>query len=64
MTRLQIWDGKDENATLLGSFRGTKRPFSLQSNGRNLFLRLIVDPDAPLCNFEGAYVATTTKGTV
>ncbi|KAL9978290.1 hypothetical protein ACROYT_G015789 [Oculina patagonica] len=60
-TRLQIWDGEDEYATLLGSFRGTKRPFSLQSSGRNLFLRLIVDPNAPLCNFEGCYVSMTTK---
>ncbi|XP_078363725.1 uncharacterized protein LOC144647926 [Oculina patagonica] len=60
-SRLEIWDGQDENATLLGSFRGTKRPFSLQSSGHHLFLRLIVDPGAPLCNFEGSYIATTTK---
>lgn len=63
-TRLQVWDGDDEYATSLGIFSGTKRPFSLQSSGSNLFLRLIVDLDAPLCNFEGTYVSMITKGTV
>lgn len=63
-TRLQVWDGDDEYATSLGIFSGTKRPFSLQSSGSNLFLRLIVDLDALLFNFEGTYVSMTTKGTV
>ena len=63
-TRLEIWDGEDQFASLLGIFRGTKRPFSLQSSGRNLFLRLIVDPNAPLCNFQGSYATMTTKGRV
>lgn len=62
--QLKVWDGKNENATFLGSFRGTKRPFSLHSSSRSLLLRLIVDKDVPLCNFEGSYIATTTKGTV
>lgn len=63
-TRLEIRDGEDQFASLLGIFRGTKRPFSLQSRGRNLFLSLIVDPNAPLCYFQGSFVAMTTKGRV
>lgn len=61
-TQLKVWDGEDNHAIFIGSFRGTKRPFSLQSSGRYLFLRLTVESDSPLCNFKGSYVAMTTKG--
>ncbi|XP_022792494.1 uncharacterized protein LOC111331610 [Stylophora pistillata] len=60
-TRLQVWDGVDDRSKLLGIFRGTKRRFSLKSSDRHLFLRLFLNNDVPLCNFEGSYVSTITK---
>ena len=63
-TQLQVWDGKNDHAFFIGSFRGTKRPFSLQLSGRHLLVRLTVESDIPLCNFKGYYVSTTTKGII
>ena len=63
-TQLQVWDGENEYRTSLGIFYGTKRPFSLRSSGRHLFLWLTVVPDVFLCNFQGSYISTSTIGIV
>lgn len=59
-TRLQVWDGVDDKSNSLGIFRGTKRSFSLNSSDRHLSLRLFLDTDVLLCNFEGSFISTTT----
>lgn len=61
-TRLQVWDGVDDKSNSLGIFRGTKRSFFLNSSDRHLFLRLFLDTDVLLCNFEGSFISTTTAG--
>ena len=61
--QLQIYDGKNTNGTSLGAFTGTKRPFSIQSSGRFMLIKLThKGRSSSLCHFEGVSTFATAKG--
>ncbi len=63
---IHIYDGRNTNNTMLGTFTGTRRPFVIQSSGRFMLVKLTKQyklyPGSCLCNFKGVYTFGTSKG--
>ena len=61
--RVQIYDGRYTNATSLGVFTGTRRPFTVQSSGQFMSIKLIKKKETSfLCNVKGVFTCNKTKG--
>ena len=56
-----VYDGNTTN-TLLGSFTGVKRPFTVQSRSRFMMLQLRREYSFFRSTFKGSYNYSTTKG--
>ena len=59
--RLRVYDGQSANVTLLGQFSGSRRPFSVQSTARFMFVTYESD-NFPVCLLEGKYIASSKIG--
>ena len=62
---IRIYDGRKTTDTSLGVFTGARRPFSIQSSGQFMFVRLTEQNLLwkPLSNLRGVLTFNTTKGT-
>ena len=60
--RIQIYDGKkSEEPKLLGDLTGTRRPFTIQSSGRFMLVKLTKKYAFSLSNVQGVWSSSTTK---
>ena len=59
---MHVYDGKTVNATLVGLYTGTRRPFVVQSSGRFMLITLTLQIYGHLINFEAVYNSTTETG--
>ena len=62
---MQIYDGRHTSDTSLGNFTGARRPFTIQSSGRFMLVKLIFEElwwKGYLNNLKGVYTFKTTKG--
>ena len=61
-SRVEIYDGKDKNQSLLGNYTGTRPSFIVQSTGRYMFLVVTETDSMLISNFIAFYSYTATKG--
>lgn len=61
---IKAFDGREEDNALLGIFTGTRPPFTVQTSGRFMLVKLTRRRSRSLCNFRGVYTSTTTKGNI
>ena len=59
--RVEIYDGRDKNQSLLGNYTGTRSSFIVQSTGRYLLLVVIKTDPMAISNFTAVYIYTATK---
>ena len=62
---MQIYDGQNTTDASLGVFTGARRPFTIQSSGRFMLVKLIFEKSwwkRYLNNVKGVYTFKTTKG--
>ncbi|CAG01622.1 unnamed protein product, partial [Tetraodon nigroviridis] len=55
--RIELYDGKDGKASLLGRFCGTKKPPPVTSSGNKLFIRFFSDNSVQKKGFEASHTA-------
>ena len=60
--KIQVYDGKGKNDTVLGVFTGTRQPFLIQTSGRFMMLTLIKKYWFTRSIFKGAYYSISGKG--
>lgn len=59
---IHVYDGKTVNATLVGVYAGTRRPFIVQSSGRFMLITLTLHSSGDVAKFEAVYNSTTEIG--
>ena len=59
---IRLYDGKSTNATLLGIYTRTRRPFTVQSSGCFLLVTLTTQHELSLRYFKGGFTAASTIG--
>ena len=59
---IRVYDGKSTNDTLLGIYSGTRRPFTVQSSGRYLLVKLTTQNEKTMRYFKGVFTSATTIG--
>ena len=61
---IRIYDGRNATDTSLGVSTGARRPFTIQSSGRFMLVKLTKEKPwrKPLSNLKGVYTFNTTKG--
>ena len=61
---IRIYDGRKATDTSLGVFTGARRPFTIQSSGQFMLVKLTKAKwwQKPLSNLKGVYTFSTTKG--
>ena len=61
---IRIYDGRKTTDTSLGVFTGARRPFTIQSSGQFMLVKLTEEKWwlKPLSNLKGVYTFNTTKG--
>ena len=60
--KIQVYDGKRKNDTILGVFTGTRQPFVIQTSGQFMMLTLKRKYSSTPCIFKGAYYSILRKG--
>ena len=56
---VKIWDNKSPNGTLLGKYRGTMRPFTVESSDRYMFIQCRRTRLLESYYFKGVYTSVT-----
>ena len=61
---IRIYDGRNATDTSLGVSTGARRPFTIQSSGRFMLVKLTKEKPwrKPLSNLKSVYTFNTTKG--
>ena len=61
---IRIYDGRKKTDSSLGVFTGARRPFTIQSSGQFMLVRLKKEKQRlrSLSNLKGVYTFNTTKG--
>ena len=61
---IRIYNGRNTTDTSLGDFTGTRRPFTIQTSGRYMLVKLTKQKPRrnPLSNLKGVYTFNATKG--
>ena len=60
---IHVYDGKSTNAPLLGVYTGTRKPFTVQSSGSFLLVKLSVNyNDFTSRTFKAVFISSTTTG--
>ena len=54
--KIQVYDGKRKNDTVLGVFTGARQPFIIQTSGRFMMLTLQKRFSVTPCNFMGTFI--------
>ena len=57
-----MFDEKNKNDTLLGIFRGSRRPFIVQTSGQFMRVTFQRYHELGFFNFEGVYSSASKKG--
>ena len=57
---VQVLDGVDENAPLIGKFCGTTSPSPITSQGMALFVQFVSDPSFQATGFRATYTKSTS----
>ena len=61
-SKIEVYDGKSKNDTLLGIFSGSRRPFIVQTSGQFMVLTFTRYHEFAYFIFEGVYSLTSIKG--
>ena len=56
--KIQVFDGKGKNDTVLGTFTGARQPFIIQTSGRFMMLTLQKTSWATPRNFKGTFIGS------
>ena len=56
--KIQVFDGKGKNDTVLGTFTGARQPFIIQTSGRFMMLTLQKTSWATPQNFKGTFMGS------
>ncbi|CAH3177130.1 unnamed protein product [Porites evermanni] len=59
--KIQVYDGKRKNDTVLGVFTGTRQSFVIQTSGRFMMLTLKKKYSSTPCIFKGAFYSISRK---